>query len=171
SALYYSFFREVKVNGVLYARLYLKPRAGGALRLVTQIRERQNQVVTNDFLGDHYASWTVCTATCTIRVYNIDTTQTRPVPTVHDRPQYASTIDESNGNLFYARSGFGCGVNVSFFVRQVSDFSLPVLKVASLPDGKDLTNVASLSDGDLLYSQVTCRSGHAGIYSLLGVDL
>ena len=170
SSTYFSFLREVKTAGVWYFHLYITPRTGGPLTLVASIREHANQTVDNDFLGDHYVSWTVCTATCTVRVYNIDTQRTRPVPTVKDHPQYASTIDETNKTIFFVRSGFGCGVSVAFFVTSADHLSQPPTKLATLADGIDVANAASLDAGDLLYPQVPCRTGWSGIYSLPGAD-
>ena len=97
STAYITFFRWVKVNGVWYARLFLYDRVAQTLSKITDIRYNSKGYMTNDFLGEHYASWTVCGKTCVVRVRNLDTDTTAVLPSPNGKPQYTSTIDETAG--------------------------------------------------------------------------
>jgi hypothetical protein len=170
STSYISFFRYQKVNGTWFANLYLLDRADNSLTKITAIKLKSNQYFLNDFVGDHYASWTVCTATCTVRVYAIDVPGIAKLPSTSDnKPQYASTIDEGAGALFFVRSGFGCGVAVTIWWVTLADLGAAPTKLASLPKGEDVSNSMSLDAGDLLFGKYAC-SGWGGIYSLPGAD-
>ena len=123
----------------------------------------------NDFLGEHYASWTVCAKTCIVRLYNIDTLSTTKVPSTSDnKPQYASTIDETSGVMFFVRSGCGCGVGVKVWSASLARLSAPT-KIGSIRTGQDIANTMSLDAGDLVFSKYSCSDG-VGIYSLPGAD-
>jgi hypothetical protein len=169
STAYISFFRYVKVNGVWYGRLFLYDRVAQTLSKITDIRYNSKGYFTNDFLGEHYASWTVCGKTCVVRVRNLDTDTTSVLPSPNGKPQYTSTIDETAGVLFYGRSGFGCGLKVGFWTVTVADLTATPTKIAALPDGRDIGSTASLSNGDLLFSMYKC-GGWSGIFALPGVD-
>jgi hypothetical protein len=168
STSFMSFFRWQLVKGVWYANLYLLDRSDDSLTKITSVRDRSGQYLLNDFLGEHYVTWTVCAATCVVRVYNIDAPAVTKLPSTADnKPQYASTIDETGGVLFFVRSGFGCGLGVNFWSVPTADLSAVPTKVASLPAGEDVANSSSLDAGDLLFGKYPC-GGWAGVYALLG---
>lgn len=170
STSYISFFRWQKVNGTWYANLYLLTRSDESLTKIASIKYQSGQYVSNDFLGEHNATWTICAKTCTVRVYTIDTPGTTKLPSTSDnKPQYASTIDETAGVMFFVRSGFGCGVGVNFWSIPLADLSGAPTKIASLPKGQDVGSSMSLDAGDLLFGRITC-SGWSGIYALPGAD-
>ena len=170
STSYMSFFRWQKVNGTWYANLYLLQRSDTTLTKIASIKDQSGQYFLNDFLGEHVATWTVCAKTCTVRVYNIDTPGITKLPSTSDnKPQYASTIDETAGVLFFVRSGFGCGVGVNIWSVPVADLSAMPTKLGSIPKGQDVANSMSLDAGDLLFAKYGC-SGGSGIYALPGAD-
>jgi len=170
STAYISFFRYQKMNGVWYANLYLLDRSDDSLKKLTSIKSKNGQYVLNDFLGEHNATWTVCAATCVVRVYDIDAKTTTKLPSTSDhKPEYASTIDESVGALFFVRSGFGCGVGVTIWRVPLADLSATPTKLAALPKGQDVSNSMSLDGGDLLFGKYPCN-GWGGIFALPGAD-
>ena len=171
SSSYMSFFRWQKVNGTWYANLYLLRRSDNHLTKIASIKDRNRQYFLNDYLGEHYATWTICVpATCTVRVYTIDSPGITKLPSTSDnKPQYASTIDETAGVLFFARSGFGCGVGVNIWSVPLADLTAAPTKLGSIPKGQDVANTMSLDAGDLLFVKYDC-SGGSGIYALPGAD-
>jgi hypothetical protein len=167
STAYISFFREVKSGGVWYLNLYLYDRLADAMTKLTSIKERDGLFVSNDSLGEHYASWSICAATCKVRLYNADTDTTQTLPSLNGKPQYTSVVDETNGRLYFARSGFGCGLSVSFNRVPLSDLSATPVKIAAIPDGQDVASGASVDGADLLFSKYPC-GGWSGIFALSG---
>ena len=168
STSFMSFFRWQRVNGVWFANLYLLDRSDDSLTKIASVRDRSGQYLLNDFLGEHYVTWTICAATCTVRVYDIDVPGVTKLPSTADnKPQYASTVDETGGVLFFVRSGFGCGLGVNFWSVPTADLSAAPTKVASIPAGEDVANSASLDAGDLLFGKYSC-GGWTGIYALPG---
>ena len=169
STSYISFFRWQKVDGVWYANLFLLKRADLSLTKIASIKYQSRQWISNDFLGEHYATWTICAKTCTVRIYSIDAPGTTKLPSTSDnKPQYASTIDEGAGALFFVRSGFGCGVGVTIWRVPLADLTATT-KLAAFPKGEDVGSTMSLDAGDLLFGRVTC-GGWGGIYALPGAD-
>ncbi len=58
STAYFSFFRWQRVNGVRYANLYPYDWVAKSMTKIATIQNRSGQYFLNDFLGEHYASWT-----------------------------------------------------------------------------------------------------------------
>jgi len=169
---YFSLFRNVRVGGVWHVRLYLVSRTPGTPPVIVRdVISRQNLMLHNDSLGEHHVSWTECQQTCIVRVYDIDTGITRRVATVNKRPQYASVFDETRDVLFFVRSGFACGLNVTFYSVSLSHLHGTAVKILTLPDGIDVANQASLDNADLLYPQASCSKGWTDIYALQGVNV
>ena len=130
----------------------------------------------NGTLGDQYASWTNCSKTCTVYIYDALARVLHKVPTNNGRPQYAPAVDEVNGLVFFARSGFGCGLRVTFYRVPVAALGTTPTKVATLPSGVDLDDAASLSLNtdsnayDLFFARARCSTGALDIYRLPSVS-
>ena len=173
SSTYISFFREFKKNGVWYVGVYLYGRSTGNLRRIASFKEVP--YAFNGSVGDRYATWSWCNkTTCYVYVYDAQSKTLKKVPTKNGRPQYASTIDEVTGTLFFARSGFGCGKEVTFFSVPVTDLRSTPTKIAALPAGVDADYYASLAPAaggglDLLFGRVSCSSNTTDVYALRGV--
>ena len=166
STAYISFFREVKVNGIWYTAVVLYDRTTHALTKVA--RYKSSTYMANGTLGETYATWSVCTrVTCSVWVYDATLDTLTSVPAVNGRPQYAPAVDEVTGTLFFVRSGFGCGLAVTFLRVPVATPLAAPTKVGVLPGGIDV-DTASVSNGDLVFSRVVCGEG-SGIYALPGV--
>lgn len=88
-------------------------------------------------VGEQYASWTICAASCNAFIYEIATDITRKLALPKGKHQYAPVVDEDRGSVYFTRSGNGCGVNVRIMRRPVDDLSAPAETIVSLPDNKD----------------------------------
>lgn len=175
SSSYVMFFRDYKVSGVWNTGLYLWDRAKKIGRLIERYPWSKKVSLSAGSVGDRYASWTRCAASCTVFLYDTTSRDVRQVPTKGSRPQYAPVIDEANDLIFFARSGFGCGIEVAFWSLPLSDLAATPTKIASLPSGVDTDSSASLmpssggTENDLLFSRAVC--GKAGdIWALPGVS-
>jgi len=114
SATYISFFRSFKMGGKSFIGVYLFARSGGPAKRVAAFPA--TRYLTNGSVGDTYATWTVCSSvTCSAYVYNATAKTLKKIPTVKNHPQYAPVVDEVSGDVYFMRSGFGCGVHVTFY--------------------------------------------------------
>src|SRR5437867_5946771 len=98
-----------------------------------------------------------------------------PIP--RDRPgRSAPAIDETNGLVFFARSGFGCGKGVTFYQLHVGSLGATPTKIGTLPDGIDLDGAASLALNpdtnyyDYFFARVKCSNGATDIFALRSVS-
>jgi hypothetical protein len=176
STSFISFFRDYKANGTWYTGIYLYDRTSGTTRKLAVVTALKHNSI-NGTLGDQYASWTICgRTTCTAYVYDATAHILRKIPTNNGRPQYAPAVDEVNGLVFFARSGFGCGKGVTFYQVPVTALGTSPTKVATLPSGIDLDGAASLSLNadtnmyDYFFARVKCSNGSTDIYRLPSVS-
>ena len=177
STSFISFFRDFKVSGTWYVGVFLFDRDTGRLRRLAAYRW-VNHPRENGSLGDLYASWTVCwKKTCAAYVYDVQAGVVRKIPTNNGRPQYGPAVDETNGLVFFVRSGFGCGHGVTIFKASIGNLSGAPTKVGTLPAGVDLAGVSAslaLNPGTneygYFFSRENCRSGASDIYALRGVS-
>ncbi|HTG48340.1 MAG TPA: hypothetical protein VK646_11865 [Actinomycetota bacterium] len=170
---YISFLRTFTQNKKHFIGVYLYDRSGGPAKRIAQYPA--THYLTNGSLGDIYATWTDCSpVTCSAFVYDADTSSLKKVPTVKGRPQYAPSVDEGSGMLFFMRSGFACGVQVTFFEVPVATPGIAPTKIAQLPKGYDTDDEMSIwpdtvSGLDLQFIKVNCAAGTTGVYTLPGV--
>jgi hypothetical protein len=176
SASFISFFRDYKANGTWYTGIFLYDRTSGTTQKLATIAAAKHNTI-NGTLGDRYASWTVCgKTTCTAYVYDGISEILQKIPTNNGKPQYAPAVDEVNGLVFFARSGFGCGKGVTFYQVPVTALGTAPTKVATLPSGIDLDGAASLSlDADTnaydyFFARVNCSNGSTDIFRLPSVS-
>jgi hypothetical protein len=176
SASFISFFRDYKANGTWYTGIFLYDRTSGISRKLAAVTRAKHNTI-NGTLGDHYASWTACgRTTCTAYVYDALSDILKKIPTNNGRPQYAPAVDEVNGLVFFARSGFGCGKGVTIYQVPVTALDTAPTKVATLPSGIDLDGAASLSLNadtsmyDYFFARVKCSKGSTDIYRLPSVS-
>lgn len=127
-------------------------------------------------VGDTYATWTVCSSSCTAYIYDIATATTSEIPTKNDRPEYAPVVDEANARVYYVRSGkMSCGHHAVILRLPVTDLSQTPTKIAAMPDGVDIDDAMSLAPdsstggSDLLFSRVVCRNSNEDVYELTDV--
>ncbi len=123
-------------------------------------------------VGERYATWTLCSLTCSAYVYDIVTATTTVIPTRNGRPQYAPVVDETNDRVYFVRSGTGgCGRHVVMLRLPVADLSATPTRIVAMPDGVDVDNPMSLTPSaengiDLLFSRIVCRTSNIDVYEL-----
>jgi hypothetical protein len=81
---------------------------------------------------------------CDVFVHDISADLTRRVPNRNGKCQYAPSVDAS-GTVFFARSGFGCGVNAAIMRYPVGG---RIQRVERLADDVDLSNTFVVDNGD-----------------------
>jgi hypothetical protein len=139
--------------------------------MTSETRTLEQQVGAPDKLlspgqvsGD-YASWdrwVYSTHTGTVSRYQISTEGRFTVPRPTGKVQYASSVDPA-GDLFYIRSGLGCGkqVVVREAVPGVSDVALAVV-----PAGYDVYKTYAVDEGggviSLYFDRFNCATGKGG---------
>jgi hypothetical protein len=113
-----------------------------------------------DNVTETYATWSICGSTsCNAVYYNLTTKQLGRVPNPNKSHFYAPSVSDTSGNIYFARSGNGCGVRVriqSWDFNSLHGFTT----VSSLPDGYDVafrtfTFVDSGHD-DVYFDRVRC---------------
>jgi hypothetical protein len=64
-------------------------------------------------VSDDYATWTDCSGAtgCQVRYYDIAGESSHKVPNTLDKQQYSPGVSGGTGNIYFIRSGAGCGVN------------------------------------------------------------
>lgn len=117
---------------------------------------------------DAYATWTVCTARCNVFVYDIAAKNTFKVPNPQSRHLYDGSVT-SAGDVYYARSGDGCGANVSIMRWTIGDPSGDAVLVSDLPNRIEVSDRLSAftktdAHTDVYFARFDCRRGKADIY-------
>jgi hypothetical protein len=170
SSAYLSFFRDYYNSGRWYTGVFSLRRSNGNVRRIASYKS--SAYINNGSLGDRYASWTVCNRqTCFAYLYDLQSRSLKRLQSKNGRPQYAPVVDETNGLVFFVRSGFGCGLKVGFFFLPLNALGSDPTKIASLAAGLDVDNLASLAPNpdtgmqDLLFTRLVCN-GSSDIYEL-----
>jgi len=168
STSYITFLRDVYAHKKWHTRVYIYDRTTFAL---TKLGNYPSGGTYNGFVGDQWATWTVCGMTCTVYVYDaIAGGAPQAVPTVKGRPEYGPTIDETNGNLYYIRSGFGCGLKVNIWMVPIASLSTTPVKLATLPSGIDAGELSlapnAVSGQDLLFARLKCKGNVSDIWDV-----
>ena len=173
SNTFITFFRDYSAGGKKFRGVYVFDRTGPGLTRIASYPFAR--FLTNGSVGDQYATWTVCsTVSCSANVYNVDARVLKKIPTVNNRPQYAPVVEEVGGRVYFIRSGFGCGVQVTFFSVSVTALGGTPKKIAALPKGVDTDDEMSLWPNpntnfyDLQFIRVNC-TGSTAIWSVPGV--
>jgi len=128
-------------------------------------------------VGERYATWTRCTSrTCLAMYYDTSTDETKRVPPVNRKVQYAPAIEETTGQVYYVRSGFGCGQDVRIFRAPLTDLTSKTLLTA-LPDGVDtdwtqylVPSSTTKGQLDLWFGRYRCRADDTDVYALRAVQ-
>lgn len=113
---------------------------------------RRTLVAPGD-VTETYATWTRCEAICNVYYYNLLTPATASVANPTNAMFYDPAISDATGDMYFIRSGNGCGVNVKIFRWHIGDPAVYTV-VSSLPSGYDSVDKSSVfNDGahDILY--------------------
>jgi hypothetical protein len=175
STSYILFDRDYRKNGVWYTDIRLFDRTAATTALIATLPISGTGVVSDGGVGESYAWYTVCRRNCYAYVYNIAAGTVQRIPTVNRHPQYAPAVDETNGTVYWVRSGFACGAKVNVWRAPLSDMSATT-KVVDLEDGIDTDWAMSLAPNatsgglDLLFGRVDCASGDIDVYAARDVS-
>ena len=157
-------------------RLLLYKRDSGFTRKLEDVNYQKREFFP-DFVGERYASWSVCGSVshgnygfCASYIYDTVNGITTKVP-AGGRLAYSSTIDEERRDVYTVRSGVGCGVNVGIWKWHLGGGDPK--RIANMPDDVDVfvMSLAPSSSGhlDLYFDRIACK-GHADIYRARRVD-
>jgi hypothetical protein len=132
-------------------------------------------------VGERYATWTRCSEIeCRVLVHDRlgATYDIARIP--QDAPyQYASAVDEVNGNVYFARTIDACGEDASIRRVPLDDLDAAPEIVAQLPEGFDIgygalyTALWEDTDAsviDLNFQRWNCEREAGDLYSLPAVD-
>jgi hypothetical protein len=89
-----------------------------------------------DDVTETYATWTRCATTCNVYYYDVASHVTAQVPNPNKTFYYSSSVSDATGDIYFVRSGHGCGVTVKIFRWHIGDPG-SYTSVASLPAGYD----------------------------------
>jgi len=178
STSFISFFRDAydSYSGKWYTHVFIYDRVTDRTREIPGAGYPAGRP-RNGSVGERYATWDVCgKQTCSVYLFDMKTRTPEKIPSAGGLPQYAPVVDETNGLLFFARSGFGCGKGVKIDEVPVATPRVTPTEVATLPRGIDLADGASLALNtgtnmyDYFFSQVRCPNHPAHIYAFEGVS-
>jgi hypothetical protein len=170
SASYILFGLDYRKNGQWRSSVELYDRAAMTTSRLGSWRTSRYAVGTGS-VGDTYATWTVCSATCLAYVYDADTATASVIPSPNGRPQYAPVVDETSARVYFVRSAtMSCGRRVRILRLPLADLSAAPTEIRALPDGIDVDGMSSAGGFDLLFSRVVCRTSDEDVYRLPAVD-
>jgi hypothetical protein len=151
-------------------RVVLRNEMTSVTRVLDDAAGTPDRILTAGQVNGDYASWdryTPSAHTGTVRLYQISTQHTDIVQLPIGKIQYASSVNAA-GNLFYVRSGIGCGKQVVIreIIVGVSDTAL-----AALPPGYDVSKTFAVDEGggvtSLYFDRFNCATGKgADVYKL-----
>ena len=178
STAYVLFDRDRKVNGVWWTQLRLYDRTTHATTQIDAWKANSVTVVPGS-VGATKASFEVIKfgagVTITSYVYDIAGATRMKITVPSGKFAYSPSVDETNREVYFVRSGNGCGANVTIRRVSLDDPGGAQTVLASMPDGVDAgdlslaPNMSSLHT-DLLFTRYKCSNGVSHIFSLPGVD-
>jgi hypothetical protein len=156
-------------------KVMLYDRVGGTFETLDSVPNRCG-CIRPEAVSDHFAAWTSCEGVrCQVFVHDTDDDTTVKVPNPNEKQQYAAAVSD-DGEVYFVRSGNGCGANVQIRRWEVGSGPSSTL-VFDLPAGTDLRNGLDLVEGadtndDLYFDQLDCddRRFRGDIYRILDVN-
>jgi len=172
------FDRDHRVNGVWRTDLLLYDRSAHTTRTLGTWKATA-VVVLPSSVGAATASYTVIgqrTGANVAYVYNIAMAKRTRISVPSGKFAYAPAVDETDGNVYFARSGNGCGLNVSLRRVALANLAGPQTALATMPSGIDafdLSIAPNLATGhpDLLFTRYRCSRQNGDIYALRKIDI
>ena len=171
-------------NWILFGRqtrthngIFLYNRTTHGVRKLTnpRLNRRGSPSLIPADVNESYATWTRCQpAGCNVFYYDIGTRETERVPNPNGAIFYDGGLSATTGDIYFARSGRGCGVAVKIYRWHIGD-GPTFTTVASLPAGFDEDGkIAVFDDGthdQLYFARVRCSGAfHADIYQVPDAD-
>jgi hypothetical protein len=118
-----------------------------------KLSSSRRTLVTPGDVTQTYATWTRCEAICNVYYYNLSSHVTTLVANPTKAMFYDPAISDDTGDMYFIRSGNGCGVNAKIFRWHIGGAATYTV-VSSLPTGYDSVDKSSVFyDGthDTLY--------------------
>jgi hypothetical protein len=171
SSAFYLFARDASST----TTLFLYDRSTKTMeRLVS--RDLTRYYTVPGAVGERYATWSVCgPLTCSAFIHDTRTDRTMRIPAPPGKARYAPVVHESEGMVYFVRSGRTCGSAVRVMRLPVTNLGAPLVGLVTLPDGVDVGFQMSLDEVgarvDLWFSRYRCRSQQGDIYRLRDVEL
>lgn len=137
-------------------------------------RQGSPSMIPSD-VNESYATWTHCSAAgCNVFYYNIATRVTTHVPNPNGAIFYDGGLSATTGDIYFARSGRGCGVAVKVLRWHIGD-GPSFTTVASLPAGFDEGGkIAVFNDGandNVYFGRIRCGGRfYSDIYEVPAAD-
>jgi hypothetical protein len=143
----------------------LRSEVGGVTLVLDSQVGAPDRILDPGQVNGDYASWdryTPSSHTGTVRRYTISTAHTDILQLPIGKIQYASSVN-SAGDLFYVRSGIGCGKQV---VIRENVFGVSDTALATLPAGYDVFKTFAVDEGggvtSLYFDRFNCSTGKGG---------
>src|SRR5262245_3811719 len=115
------FDRDHRVNGVWYTDLILFNRAGSTATVIGSWKSN-SAIVLPGSVGETTAAFDLIKTKSGLSfnpyVYDITGATRTKIPVPSGKFAYSPSVDETNGEVYFTRSGNGCGVNVT--IRRVA---------------------------------------------------
>lgn len=151
-------------------RVLLYDLASGSAVLLASVTRPAHYLDAGQVTGD-YVAWTKCTPVCNVFRRDIAATATTRFAKPRTNPprwQYAASVT-SDGTVYAARSGRGCGTFVKIVRFGVGDPATGTV-IAALPRGVDIqyTYAREKPDGsvEVFYDRGRCPAGRFNIYQV-----
>ena len=165
SGKYLLFGRLEGYGSYLEQHMLLKDMSSPGYRAIGGTSGFRTEAITGQANGD-YSVWTECVRVCNVFRYRFSRYDRYKIANPLERVQYAPAV-ASDGTVFYAQSGFGCGNNVRFIMRTPGDRPRLLLR---LPRGIDVFNSSIGRDARgremLVFDRLSCRTQQWDIYGL-----
>jgi hypothetical protein len=130
-------------------KLFVFDRSTKKITRIASTSGKQRSLWLGQISGN-YVAYEIQTATktdltsCNVYRYDIATRDTVKIPNPGPKCQYAPSVD-SNGTVYYGRSGFGCGLNVSLQAYPVGG---PSQELVGLGDDRDFISSYASEEED-----------------------
>ena len=169
SNAFYLFARDVSST----TTLFLYDRSTKTMEKLVS-RDLTRYYTVPGAVGERYATWSVCgPVTCSAFIHDTGTDRTMRIPAPPGKARYAPVVHETEGMVYFVRSGRTCGSAVRILRLPVTALGAPLVGLVSLPDGVDVGFQMSLDEVgakvDLWFSRYRCRPRQGDIYRLRGI--
>ncbi len=140
-------------------KVILYNRTTGVSKILASVKNRCECIFPGQ-VTDQYATWTKCSSTlCQSWYYTIATGALAKIPNPLGKQTYYPAVAATSNNMYFARSGTGCGVSTKIYRWNPATPGTTVL-VSTLASGYDLStsSLANRDAGhdDVVIAQLVC---------------
>jgi hypothetical protein len=146
--------------------IILKNVVTGETRIIDRLRWGNRRIAEPGQVAGNYATWYRCTPQCGVVLYDIALGTKTSIPTPQGKQQYDPSVT-SDGTVYFARSGRGCGASVRLVRVPIGG---PETVLASVGAGRDSFHTFALehSQGSSLYFEsVRCSNRSADVLRII----